>query len=230
MKSSKSVIQKRQDKIMNHLQQFQSIDTLSLAKWLKVSEITVRRDLDQMAQKGLVERYFGGVRIARSETEQAVPATSYCDQDCLKDAIAEMAAEMIDDKDVVFINSSSTAMRLVKFLKDKSVVIITNNAQMISMQHDRHVEIILTGGEVYGNKQALIGEFALNTLSKIKATKCVIGVSGISVKGGITSEVLPETAINQMMLKNAAMASRSLSRTGARSDENVIFSAETCRM
>lgn len=204
MKSSKSVIQKRQDKIMQHLIKYQNVDVPSLAKWLVVSEITVRRDLDQMASKGLVERYFGGVRLLKQEATPLAVEASKCDMDCIKESIAEIAASMIEDKDVVFINSSSTAMRLVKYIQGKSVVIISNNAKLINSPHDRHVEIILTGGEVYGNKQSLIGEFALNTLSKIKATKCVIGVSGISVKGGITSEVLPETAINQIMLKRCS--------------------------
>jgi len=201
MKSSKSVIQKRQDKIMNHLAQYQSAEVVTLAKWLKISEITVRRDLDQMARKGLVERFFGGVRLVSRESAQNMAEPLSSDLDLVKDEIVRAAAQMIEDKDVVFINSSSTAMRIVPYLKDKSVVIVTNNAKLIQLPHDRAVEVILTGGEVYGNKQSLIGEFALNTLSKIKATKCVIGVSGISVKGGITTEVLPETAINQMMLK-----------------------------
>ncbi|MDD2458096.1 MAG: DeoR/GlpR family DNA-binding transcription regulator [Eubacteriales bacterium] len=200
MKSSKSVIQKRQDKIMNHLAHYQSAEVVTLARWLKISEITVRRDLDQMARKGLVERFFGGVRLVSQGLEPSTAEPVSSDLDLVKDEIVRAAAQLIEDKDVVFINSSSTAMRIVPYLKDKSVVIVTNNAKLIHLPHDRKVEVILTGGEVYGNKQSLIGEFALNTLSKIKATKCVIGVSGISVKGGITTEVLPETAINQMML------------------------------
>ncbi len=201
MKSSRSVIQKRQDKIMNHLAQYQTAEVVALANWLGISEITVRRDLDQMSRKGLVERFFGGARLVnQAEVRQPLESVA-SDLDLKKNEIVRVAAQMIEDKDVVFINSSSTAMRIVPYLINKSVVIVTNNAKMIYLPHDRRIEVILTGGEVYGNKKSLIGEFALNTLSKIKATKCVIGVSGISVKGGISTEVLPETAINQMMLK-----------------------------
>jgi DeoR family fructose operon transcriptional repressor len=203
VKSSKSTIQKRQDLIMRYLQEHQEAEVLTLAQLLDVSEITIRRDLDSITRKGLIERYFGGVRLlqkeaAAGEASQTIPADVAED---IKEILAARAAELINDKDVVFINSSATAMRVIKYIKARAVVIVTNNARMISQPHDPGLELILTGGEVYGNKQSLIGEFALSTLAKIKATKCIIGVSGISTRGGITSEVLPETAINQMMLK-----------------------------
>lgn len=204
MKNSKSVIQKRQDKIMQMLEMSGSLEISGLAGQLEVSEITIRRDLDQIAAKGLAERFHGGIRLPQSQISDYESAVTFSELEILKDRIAEYAASLIYEKDVVFINSSSTAMRIVKYIKNRRVIIITNNVKMISLQHDPLIEIILTGGEVYGNKQSLIGEFALNTLSKIKATKCVIGVSGISIKGGITTDVLPETAINQMMLKRCS--------------------------
>lgn len=204
MKSSKSTIQKRQDKIMQMLEAFGSLDVASLASQLDVSEITIRRDLDQVVGKGLAERYYGGVRLLPDLRRSSQPEALTAEDEAVKDRIAEQAASLIVDRDVVFINSSSTAMRIIKYIQGRRAIIITNNAKVISLQHDPLVEIILTGGEVYGNKQSLIGEFALNTLSKIKATKCVIGVSGISIKGGITTDVLPETAINQMMLKRCS--------------------------
>lgn len=204
MKNSKSAIQKRQDKIMQMLEASGSLEISDLAGQLEVSEITIRRDLDQITSEGLAERFHGGIRLAHNTSRSNDTAVVMAEFETLKDQIAEYTASLINEKDVVFINSSSTAMRIVKYIKNRRVIIITNNVKMLNQQHDPLIEIILTGGEVYGNKQSLIGEFALNTLSKIKANKCVIGVSGISVKGGITTDVLPETAINQMMLKRCS--------------------------
>ena len=201
MKSSRSTIQKRQDQIISYLQEHREADVNTLADLLEVSEITIRRDLDSITEKGLAERYFGGIRLVTSEAAPASAEARPGISDDVKEILAAKAAELIEAKDVVFINSSATAMRVLKYIKARAVVVVTNNAKMIDQPHDPGLELILTGGEVYGNKQSLIGEFSLSTLSKIKATKCIIGVSGISIKGGITSEVLPETAINQMMLK-----------------------------
>lgn len=201
MKSSRSTIQKRQDHIVSYLQQHKEADVTTLASLLNVSEITIRRDLDSITEKGLAERYFGGIRLPAGQSGKGEATGNVIVSDDIKEALAAKAAELIEPKDVVFINSSATAMRVLKYIKARAVVVVSNNARMIDQPHDPGLELILTGGEVYGNKQSLIGEFALNTLSKIKATKCIIGVSGISVKGGITSEVLPETALNQVMLK-----------------------------
>jgi len=205
MKFSKTVIQKRQNKILHFLEDNRSADVSSLAEWLGVSEITIRRDLDFFVEKGLVERYYGGVRLIADDEKVDEGMSTVDDSDnAVKDAIAARAADLINDKDVVFTNSSATAMRLLKCLKGKNVVVITNNARAATVPRDPQVELILTGGEVYGDKHSLIGEFALNTLMKVRATKCVIGVSGISVRGGITSSVLQETAINQMMLRRCS--------------------------
>lgn len=205
MKFSKSVIQKRQNRILHYLEENRSADVTSLAERMGVSEITIRRDLDFFVEKGLVERYYGGVRLIADAEKVDEGMGSIDDSDNrIKDAIAAKAAELIEDRDVVFTNSSATAMRLLKFLKDKNVVVITNNARAAAVPRDPQVELILTGGEVYGDKHSLIGEFAQSTLGRVRATKCVIGVSGISVRGGITSSVLQETAINQLMLKRCS--------------------------
>lgn len=205
MKFSKSVIQKRQNRIIQFLEEQQTANVADLAVWLAVSDITIRRDLDFLVQQGLVERYHGGVRfIASKEDADDLIYAVDDSENAIKDAIAAKAAERIQDGDVVFINSSATAMRLLKFLRGRKVVVITNNARAVNVPRDPQVELILTGGEVYGNKRSLIGEFALNTLMKVRATKCVIGVSGVSVKGGITSGVLQETAINQAMLRRCS--------------------------
>ena len=86
----------------------------------------------------------------------------------------------------------------------RQVFIVTNNGRSLLSQRGRNVELVLTGGEVYGDKQSLVGQFALETLSRITATKCILGVSGISTHGGITSRVIQETAINQMMLSRCS--------------------------
>ena len=191
--------------LLHFLEENRTADVSALAEWLGVSEITVRRDLDFFVEKGLVERYYGGVRFVADDERADEGMGSVDDSDNrTKDAIAARAADMIEEGDVVFTNSSATAMRLLKFIKGKNVVLITNNARAASVPRDSGIELILTGGEVYGDKHSLIGEFAQNTISRVRATKSVIGVSGISVRGGITSSVLQETAINQLMLKRCS--------------------------
>ena len=110
--------------------------------------------------------------------------------------------EFIEDGDSIFINSSSTAIKLLEYIEEKRVMVITNNGKILGMNLSPNVEIILTGGEVYGRKQSMVGDIATQIISKITATKCFIGVSGINANTGISTSVLQETTVNMKMLEN----------------------------
>lgn len=206
MKNDRDTIQKRQMRLLEYLKKNEYTNVTQLSQLLGVSPITVRRDLDTLAHRGLVSRYFGGAKLTQAVREDDEPAylESTTQHLAQKRAIARRAAAMLEDGDTVFINSSSTALLIYPYLQDKSVLVVTNNGRSLLVQRSGSIELVLTGGEVYGNKQSLVGQFALETLSRITATKCILGVSGISVEGGITSRVIQETAINQMMLRRCS--------------------------
>lgn len=206
MKNNRSAIQKRQMQLLHYLKENGSGDVSQISEFLGVSPITVRRDLDELANRSLVVRYFGGARYLQLDESDDEPAylettTQRLEQ---KRAIVQRAAELLEDGDIVFINSSSTALLIYPYIQAKSIMIVTNNGRSLLAQRASGVELILTGGEVYGNKQSLVGQFALDALARITATKCILGVSGISVQGGITSRIIQETAINQMMLNRCS--------------------------
>lgn len=205
MKNSQAAINLRQEKLLSYLLEHHSADNDHLAQLLGVTTITIRRDLKCLEDRGLVKRYFGGAECIMPMEEGKpllVGADTYIPKSRI--SIARYAAQMIQNKDTVFMNSSSTALLMLEYLNDKSILVVTNNGRSLYTKRQPGTELILTGGEVYGQKQSLIGEFSLNALSKITATKCILGVSGISVSGGITSRVLQETAINQMMLNRCS--------------------------
>jgi DeoR/GlpR family transcriptional regulator of sugar metabolism len=66
------------------------------------------------------------------------------------------------------------------------------------------VDLILTGGEVYGNRQSLVSEMAVDATRKVIANKCFMGVHGISAAGGVTSSYLQEVAVNRSMLAHCS--------------------------
>jgi DeoR/GlpR family transcriptional regulator of sugar metabolism len=117
-----------------------------------------------------------------------------------KIAIAKMAAAMISNGDTVFINGSSTALYILEHMENVQASVITNNARSIDCTVPESVDRILTGGEVYGNRQSLVGEFALDTIRKVIANKCFLGVNGISATGGVTSSFVQEVAVNRSMI------------------------------
>jgi DeoR family transcriptional regulator, fructose operon transcriptional repressor len=199
LKSTQYAIQRRQMQILQHLKLNGPSSVTALAERFDVAPITIRRDLDLLASKNLVVRRFGSAKITDAASIDEEPTNNISAK---KLAIAKKAAEFLVNGDSVFINSSETASHVLSYIKGKSVLVITNNGRSLNVERDPGVELVLTGGEVYGNKHSLVGEFALNAVSKVTTTKCILGVSGISLSGGITSKVLQETTINRTMLNH----------------------------
>lgn len=206
MKNSRSIVLHRQQNLLQLLQNEQEIDVDTAAKKLDVSPTTIRRDLIMFEKQHLVERFHGGARLIKDTSQPddledtSIPPLkeSHLEQ---KDIIARYAVNLIDDGDTIFMNSSSTTLRMLDYLKGKRVIIVTNNGNALDYPHDPLVTVILTGGEINPRRHSLVGDFALNTLTKINADKTFIGVGGISVASGISTSVLSETAVNSMMMQ-----------------------------
>jgi DeoR/GlpR family transcriptional regulator of sugar metabolism len=202
MKNSRAAIQVRQNEILKMLQKQGKMAVDVIAERIDVTPTTVRRDLAQMEKMGLVRRGFGSAEYMPPDYMREIEPTNIeDDKELTRRKIAKEAASMVEEGDVLFLNSSGTASLVLEYLKEKNVTVLTNNARIINRPHGDHVQIILVGGEVYGKKQSLIGQFALDTIARVVATKCILGISGISATGGLTSQILPETQINLLMLQ-----------------------------
>ena len=208
MKSSRSVIAKRHNYILQKLSAEHSVIVEDLTAELNVSALTIRRDLDDLAAQGKVERFFGGARILSYETQNSysrlepspLPIDEYEEK---KRMIAECAASMVKEGDTVLINSSTTAFYMFHLLSDMNITIITNNANALHTVDDAKYELIFTGGGINTFKHSMVGPIALGALKNIRANKCFIGVSGISESGTLSTAVLQETTVNIAMMNQA---------------------------
>ena len=204
MKNSKELIQQRQDRILQLLRQKQLASVAELATHFHVTPATIRRDLEALEEQGCLKRFFGGVEYILPQSEYVRYQLDRDDQTPVKQAIAKRAAAMIANGDTVFLNSSSTTLFILDYLDNISASIITNNARAIDCNIPEGVDLILTGGEVYGNRQSLVGEFAQDATRKVIASKCFLGVNGISAARGVTSSYVQEVAVNRSMIAHCA--------------------------
>jgi len=204
LKSSREIIEQRQKSILQLLRKNQSANVVELAERFNVTTATIRRDLEILESQGGIRRYFGGARYILPPNEDVQYQTVKGNPTPAKLAIARKAASMIEEGDTVFLNSSSTALYILDFLTDMHSSIITNNARAIYCQYPPSVDLFLTGGEVYGNKQSLVGDFAVSTTKKLVASKCFLGASGVSAIGGVTSSIIQEAAVNRSMISQCS--------------------------
>ena len=204
MKNAKGFVFKRQQAILKYLKEHKFAKTEDLAELLKTSSITIRRDFQNLENEGVVKRKYGGAELIEGAlNDDPYFSENNNEREIIKTSIAKKAAEFIEEGDSIFINSSSTAIKVLEYVKDKRVVVITNNGKVLGMDLDPKIEVILTGGEVYGRKQSMVGDIATQIVSKITATKCFMGVSGITAHTGISTSVLQETTVNKKMLENS---------------------------
>lgn len=201
MKNNRAFIENRRKKIQQILTQHGSIKVEDLSIELHASPLTIRRDLDHLEQLGLIERFYGGATL-RENTPQPgfLNLDSNSDNTLHKHAIAQRAVQFVVDGDTIFINSSSTALLMLNYITAKMVTIITNNGRTIFCDSRDDISIVLLGGELRIPKKVMVGEFALNNLSRVTATKAFLGCSGLTAEEGFTTANMHEVAINQLML------------------------------
>lgn len=196
MKVSREIVNDRRNKIMKTIEEKRSVTVEELVKRHHVSQITIRRDLQYWEDMGAIVRNYGGASLIQEFIED-----SEYDRKRYMKAIAKKAAVFVNENDIIFINSSSTALMIIDYIKDKNVTIITNNARAINYTPDPKVSIIFTGGEVKFPKNSMTGDFAISSLKNIYATKCFIGCSGLTEKG-ISTGLIKEMHVNQAMIKH----------------------------
>ena len=174
--------QKRKTIIMTRVLEQRAVDIKQLAAEMHVSEITVRRDLNELAKDGSVLRTHGGA-IHVNDSPLFSFANKAAVHAAAKEAIARRAAAEIHDGDVVFLDCGSTVFHLCTFLRWAKIQIITNYLPVVSALQEGQAQVNLIGGEVDRERQAVHGWMAGYHIQQYRATKAFLGVDGISAAG-----------------------------------------------
>ncbi len=197
MKRKQEIVDTRRIDILNEFQKNSQIKVEELAEKLEVSPITIRRDLQYLEDRKKIQRYYGGASlIHQDETEEG-------ELKIYQSLMAEYAASLVEDGDNILINTSTTALQLLKYLGDKHVTVITNFVKALYMEVPPTVSIVLTGGEVRYPKETMMGDFAIRNLQTVRARKSFVGCDGITPEVGMTTKVMNEVAINKLMFQHA---------------------------
>jgi len=168
---------------------------------LKVSEITIRRDLDTLEGRGILERTHGGaISTRRMKTEPVYAQKDQSEREG-KVAIGRAAAMLVQEGDTVLINSGSTTLQVIRHIQIPRVRIVTSNVGAVLEAGRSEVEIILVGGVYRPQSNSLVGGFAALTLQQIYGSRAFIGVDGISFKYGLTTPTHQEAEIAAGMIQ-----------------------------
>ncbi len=191
----------RHEKICRTVAEKGSAKVSELSAMFKVSDLTIRRDLDVLEKKGLVERTHGGAISSRRIVEETLYSQKDQEFRAQKEAIGRRAAELIEEGDTVLVNTGSTTLQVIRNITARNSRIITNNAGVLIEARNMGMEIFLVGGVYRSRSNSLVGGFAHLTLNTVYGSKAIIGIDGFSVKAGLTTAVYEEADINRVMIE-----------------------------
>ena len=194
----------RQDMILSALNQKGRVLVDDLADRFDVSTQTIRKDLNELCDRGLASRIHGGARAGRS-----ISNVDYQHRRLLskvgKERVAAAAAALIPDECSLMMNIGTTTEQVARALYGHTgLVVITNNINIISaLIGSPAKELILAGGAVRPSDGAIIGDAAVEFVSRYKADYAVIGASSIDADGAVLDYDAREVSVARAILKNA---------------------------
>jgi DeoR family glycerol-3-phosphate regulon repressor len=174
-----------------------------LARTFKVTTQTIRRDINDLCEQGLLRRYHGGAGLSSS-----IENVNYSTRQVLnheeKIQIARMVAEQIPDNASLFINIGTTTEEVAKALSEhKNLRIITNNLNVAALlAENANFEVIVAGGVVRRDR-GVIGESTIDFIRQFKVDYGIIGISGIDTDGTLLDFDYREVRVAQAIIENA---------------------------
>jgi len=195
----------RREKIIELLREDGSATVLTLAKLFKVSEVTIRQDLEKLEDKDLITREHGGAFL--KNVERYVRNFSLINEENMdkKELIGKKAAEYVENGDVIILDSGSTTTEIAKNLLNKKNLTVITNALNIALMLGSvaGIEVIMTGGEFKPPTLSLTGQKAADFFSNLHVDKLFLATAGISLKAGLTYPSISDLVVKKAMISAA---------------------------
>lgn len=197
--------QTRKEKIFEMLKEDGSVKVADLSRIFKVSEVTIRQDLEKLEQEGIVTREHGGAFLNGIGMQVQNFALSNLVNMDKKERIGKKAAEFIDNGDTIILDSGTTTTEIAKAIVNKRNITVVTNAINIVMLLGSNpaINVILTGGEFKPPTLSLTGQRAADFFSGLHVDKLFLATAGISLKSGLTYPSLSDIAVKKAMIEAA---------------------------
>ena len=207
------LIAQRQTRLRELLAQRRILPLDSLARELGVSQSTIRRDVDELQRQGLVQPTHGGVIWIGDQNLPLAPspgqARLYAFNQRMsvqleaKRRIARAAAKLVPSQQTILLDGGTTTFYLAEQLRGRSLQIVTNSLPIANLfMDDNNVELIITGGLMYGRYGVLLGPTAENFISTVHASKMFFSSAGI-LGGTLYNQNLLLVAAEKRMMEQS---------------------------
>jgi DeoR family transcriptional regulator of aga operon len=197
--------EERRTQILQILRSAGRVRVNELAPQFNTSAVTIRNDLNELSQRGLVQRSHGGAMLPDSimrESPLQERLKAHAEE---KRRIGAMAATMIHDGETIILDSGTTTLEIARHIKKKrGLHIITNGVNIaVELLDARDSEVFIVGGTVRGESASISGRFTEEMFDQFSADKLFLSGAGCDLDFGVSGANLEETMVNRAMLRIA---------------------------
>jgi DeoR family transcriptional regulator of aga operon/DeoR family fructose operon transcriptional repressor len=195
----------RRRKILQLLEEEGIVKVEELSGILAVSQVTIRKDLAELEEQGMLQRTYGGAVFSHRSRFNTSFFQSSNMRSSPKNAIALAALEYIHEGDSIILDAGSTTFALAQLLhrRFRSLYIITSSVPAALELSQAGYEIFLVGGQVRNHSLALIGPVAIKTLETFHADLAFLGTSGVTLTHGYSIPNTLDAAVKKAMMRSA---------------------------
>jgi len=195
---------KRIEDIRNYIYENKTVTLDQICNHFDISKSTLRRDLGEIIENSDIIKIYGGVTVsARKEISSF--EERYISSQSAKVAIATAAAGLIDDGDIIFIDSGTTTTQIIDHLiNKKDITVLTNNIEIINRATpNSNITVISLSGTLNRKTMSFIGSSAVQLLQAFNINKALIATTGYSIASGLTCSTPLEADLKRTAIQRS---------------------------
>jgi DeoR/GlpR family transcriptional regulator of sugar metabolism len=198
--------EERQRLILEALHDSKKVTVQELRYRFGTSEVTIRRDLQELAATGVLRRAHRGAVVALSAPPEPPIIHRMALEQASKESIARAAAELVQDGDSIFVGSGSTTAYLARYLVTRANLTVVTNALNIATElatNGKNITVVMSGGMIRSDELSALGHIVELALLEVRVDKIFMGMQAISLEGGLTTDHIPEVTTTRKILAMA---------------------------
>ena len=199
--------EERLEQILNILNKNGRVKVKELSEQFNVSEGMIRKDLQRLEKNGVLQRTYGGAILNRKISKSSSITTRMKVNLSSKELISKKAFDLIEDGDMVFLESSSINFLLAKLIANstKKITLITTMSIIPTLFNDNEIVILICIGGVYDNKSGgVLGSEAIKSISKYTFNKGFLGSSGVNlITNSVGTVALEDGNLKELIVSNS---------------------------
>lgn len=193
----------RHNKIVSTLNERETIRVSELSALCGVTEETIRRDLEKLEAQGKLARIHGGAISIKDDDDLPHFKREVINKK-EKMSVAKEAVKYIEENDIVFLDASSTALYLARFIPNINLTVLTNSIQICTeLAKNSNIRVVCTGGTLSPNSMSFVGPLTLQTIESYYVNKVFFSCKGIHEEWGISDSNELQSLVKRKMIQMA---------------------------